>query len=37
MKFYCDDKLNVDIHLLEQIQHDEWKFHVEISYLWTST
>jgi len=29
LQFYGDSKLNVHIYLTEQIQHDEWEFHVE--------
>lgn len=29
LQFYSDDKLNATISLQEQIQHDEWEFHIE--------
>jgi hypothetical protein len=29
LQFYSDNKLNVHIQLTQQIQHDEWEFHVE--------
>jgi hypothetical protein len=29
VQFYSDNRLNVHIHLTEQIQYDEWGFHVE--------
>jgi len=28
LQFYSDNKLNVHIQLTQQIQHDEWEFHV---------
>ena len=29
LQFYCGDKLNVDMHFLEQIQDEKWEFLLE--------